>query len=145
MKFLKNIELTLFLEDPSRPGTSKNTKTYNMRTQSGYMDYYMDRLGYSTQKERDEGFDTAANLMVDELVQNDYNDSFSVNAYEFLEDGPVRDIYTVKKYQQDYKIIASKLAQQYPNNEAKQQEELDKLLKAYDGGDIMALDKYIRN
>ena len=138
-------ELTLFLEDPSRPGTSKNTKTYNMRTQSGYMDYYMDRLGYSTQKERDEGFDTAANLMVDELVQNDYNDSFSVNAYEFLEDGPVRDIYTVKKYQQDYKIIASKLAQQYPNNEAKQQEELDKLLKAYDGGDIMALDKYIRN
>ena len=116
-----------------------------MRTQSGYMDYYMDRLGYSTQKERDEGFDTAANLMVDELVQNDYNDSFSVNAYEFLEDGPVRDIYTVKKYQQDYKIIASKLAQQYPNNEAKQQEELDKLLKAYDGGDIMALDKYIRN
>ena len=138
-------ELTLFLEDPSRPGTSKNTKTYNMRTQSGYMDYYMDRLGYSTQKERDEGFDTAANLMVDELVQNDYNDSFSVNAYEFLEDGPVRDIYTVKKYQQDYKIIASKLAQQYPNNEAKQQQELDKLLKAYDGGDIMALDKYIRN
>lgn len=137
-------ELTLFLEDPSKPGTSRNTKTYNMRSQSGYMDYYMDRLGYSTQKERNEGFETAASLMVDELVQNDYNDNFSVNAYDFLEDGPVRDMYTIKKYAQDYKLVKGKLTQQYPNNPEKVEAELNKLITSYDDGDLLALDKFYR-
>lgn len=137
-------ELTLFLEDPSKPGTSRNTKTYNMRSQSGYMDYYMDRLGYSTQKERNEGFDVAASLMVDELVQNDYNDNFSVNAYDFLEDGPVRDMYTIKKYAQDYKLVKGKLTQQYPNNPEKVEAELNKLITSYDDGDLLALDKFYR-
>ena len=82
--------------------------------------------------------------MVDELVQNDYNDNFSVNAYDFLEDGPVRDMYTIKKYAQDYKLVKGKLTQQYPNNPEKVEAELNKLITSYDDGDLLALDKFYR-
>ncbi len=137
-------ELTVFLSD-TEDQTSKTQKIYNMRSQDGYMNYYMDRLGYSTQKERDAGFTKTANLMVDELVQNNYNAAYTVDPYEFLEDGPVRDMFTAAKYIQDVKIIKSRLAQEYPDNTTRQKEELDKLIKEYDDGDIMVMDKYIRN
>jgi len=140
-------ELTLFLSDEANQ-TSKTQKVYNMRTQTGYMDYYMDRLGYSTQKERNEGFEVAADLMTDELLQNDYNDSFTVDPYEFLEDGPVRDMFTVKKKIQDINLVKSKLAELYKDNPAKQESELQRLLREYSedtNPHSLVLDEFLRN
>lgn len=54
-------------------------------------------------------------------------------------------MFTAAKYIQDVKIIKSRLAQEYPDNTTRQKEELDKLIKEYDDGDIMVMDKYIRN
>ena len=119
----KSGQLTIYLEEYEKDPTAKNTKTYNLRTQNGYISYYLDRMGAGTQKERNELYDEGARQLVKDLVQNRYNTSswggnFPVEPLEMLDDGVVKEMYLTEKKIQDEKDYAAYFRQANPNMSA---------------------------
>jgi len=101
-------QLTIYMQDDTNDPTAKNTKTYNLRTQNGYLSFYQDRMGAGTQKERDDLFQEGATQLVKDLIKNRFNTkgwggNFPVEPLEMLDNNVIKSLYLTEKKIQDPK------------------------------------------